>query len=37
MDITCEQFEEWEKLNDPSFAEQQLDKHLKEFGIGIQL
>ncbi|CAG2113788.1 unnamed protein product, partial [Medioppia subpectinata] len=31
--ITCEQFAEWEKANDPSFAEQQLDKHLKEFGI----
>ena len=34
FDTTCEEFAAWENSNDPTYAEQQLDKHLKEFGIG---
>ncbi|XP_015789646.2 LOW QUALITY PROTEIN: uncharacterized protein LOC107366537 [Tetranychus urticae] len=31
--ITCEQFTEWKRLNDPEYSENQLDLHLKQFGI----
>lgn len=31
--ITCEQFAEWKRANDPKFADTELDKHLKRHGI----
>lgn len=34
FNISCAAYAQWEVDNDPSFAEQQLNKHLKEFGIG---
>ena len=36
-DLTCEQFYEWQKANDPEFQKAGLEKHLIETGIGIQL
>ncbi|KPM02374.1 IBR domain containing protein [Sarcoptes scabiei] len=33
LNVHCEQYAEWEKQNDLDYAEQQLNKHLKEFGI----
>ncbi|KAI1298167.1 E3 ubiquitin-protein ligase RNF31 [Halotydeus destructor] len=31
--ITCDQFAEWKLANDPSFADLELDKHLRRHGI----
>ncbi|XP_053213305.1 MATH and LRR domain-containing protein PFE0570w-like [Panonychus citri] len=31
--ITCDQFTEWKRLNDPEYSDNQLELHLKQFGI----
>lgn len=35
LNLSCEQFTRWEKEHDIDYAEQLLNKHLEEFGIGL--
>lgn len=35
LNKTCEQFAQWEKDHSLDYAEQLLNKHLEEFGIGL--